>query len=819
MTVKKKLAFFYLFVLTLPAHAQSPSDTLRDVRPFGTHALEQLTAREPGVEVISSPGAPGMTTTIHIRGFGAVPGLEPVYVVDGMRRRDLEGIAPESIEKIEVLKNASAIGLWGADAAAGVVVVTTKCASQKGFHAGYDFIGGIQSLAHEPARMTLDDWRKYSRWEEGDKEYDIVTPVTSFVQNHHLYAQYGGERLSAYADFSLLDNDGPYPGRADTHRRYAATWSVSYRPLKWLSLETSGRWGRGKVSQAKSDWLRKHLAARPVRSDYSSWEYQYTDRRELSETVVQGKVDIHPFPGLYVRGTGGYSGWTRPQHTATWKKDYTVEAKAGHTGGQWYQWGAEAGWSGEWRGHRLNLGATFRRTKEKQDNLVLGTSVLYSDYGLTFGDDDHLEEKFLLPEYEKFLAAGGGIDGWQAAKLNSISAGTPELKWKEGILQAGYGYKGRIRADFSYYACWEDELSKDRAYLIPALTVGWTPSAEPLLRRLLPDWWESLSVEASWARPVKSYLPAVQMSRMYSLFEWRPLAVGTLDTAHRDLDASASFRLGNARLDLSGAWFVYDDGLTLHDGVSFTDGSGNSTPINWDDRYYNIRNRGVELSAAFQGKAGAFRYAVDGHLTLYRNLLTFGEGLGALESLTWTSNAEVRIKDGEPVGGYPYYKLVVDGDKVSQGDEGWGGNTFPTLTGGMRASLGWNRWQLTVSGHGAKGQTILHLNQGDALTRYYLETTTDVSSMTVLDDFRFVRSERSILDAPFFRIDQIRLDYTLPLRNKVRLNLFASLENWFLFTRYGGSDPELALAWDGLGVETARYPSTRRTLFGLAIGF
>lgn len=52
----------------------------------------------------------------------------------------------------------------------------------------------------------------------------------------------------------------------------------------------------------------------------------------------------------------------------------------------------------------------------------------------------------------------------------------------------------------------------------------------------------------------------------------------------------------------------------------------------------------------------------------------------------------------------------------------------------------------------------------------------------------------------------------------MRLNLFASLENWFLFTRYGGSDPELALAWDGLGVETAGYPSTNRTLFGLAIG-
>ena len=135
---------------TLTANAQSPADTLQNVRPFSTHALDLLVAREPGVEVISSPGAPGTTPTIHVRGISVSPGIQPVYVVDGMRRRNLDGIAPESIEKIEVLKNAAAMGLWGPEAAAGVVVVTTRRASQQGFHAGYEFAGGFQSLAYAP---------------------------------------------------------------------------------------------------------------------------------------------------------------------------------------------------------------------------------------------------------------------------------------------------------------------------------------------------------------------------------------------------------------------------------------------------------------------------------------------------------------------------------------------------------------------------------------------------------------------------------------------------------------------------------------------
>ena len=172
---------------TLTAYAQSPADTLQDVRPFSTHALDLLMAREPGVEVISSPGAPGTTPTIHVRGIGVLPGIEPMYVVDGMRRRNLDGIAPESIEKIEVLKNAAAMGQWGPEAAAGVVVVTTRRASQQGFHAGYEFAGGFQSLAHAPEKMSLAEYREHNWFSSPNYQESVQpTPETTFMQKHHL---------------------------------------------------------------------------------------------------------------------------------------------------------------------------------------------------------------------------------------------------------------------------------------------------------------------------------------------------------------------------------------------------------------------------------------------------------------------------------------------------------------------------------------------------------------------------------------------------------------------------------------------------------
>jgi TonB-dependent SusC/RagA subfamily outer membrane receptor len=800
------------------ARAQEPADTLREVRPFGTHALDLLVGREAGVEVISSLGAPGMTPTIHVRGLGVLPGIPPVYVVDGMRRRDLEGIAPEAIEKIEVLKDAAAMGLYGPDAAAGVVVVTTKKASQEGFHAGYDFVGGFQFLAHEPEKMTLADWQGYDNLykDPSYREQEAPVPEPAFLQNHHLHAQYGGKKLSAYAGFSLLDNDGPYPGKADTYRRYAASWSVGYRPLEWLSLETTGRWNRSAASRAQEGWLKQYLVARPIYGNLAATT-RYSDWPKRSEAVVQGKLDIHPLPGLYIRGVGGYARGQADTYMATWtdyeSADYPdrVSARAGYERMKWYQWGVEAGWSGQWRDHRLRVDGKFHRVKEAQDNQVLYGQALLSDVGLAFGEDGLLEERFLLPYYERYKT------DWQSAVLEQSQSlpykvGTPEMKWKESVLSVGYAWKDRYQVDFSYFRLWEEKLFSSEGWRVPAVTLGWTLSEEPLLHRVLPHWWTDWSVKATWSR-TDPYVPLLD-----DIGRWLGpgvLTVGTFTSGvstaarHRDLTTSLSFRSGEAALDLSAAWYVHDDDLTEYYSYFISGQDIESRQVSGENGVFTLRNRGVELSGAIRGNAGPLRYGVSAHLTFYGNRITFGEWLKAYEWFNWQKDSPLGLKNGETVGG----AMVMPGDGstyTSYDDRVWKGSVFPSVTGGIRASLGWERWQLTVSGHGDGGQTIRG-RRNDPLTRYFYERFPGHSSL--------FESAASVLDASFFRIDQLRLDYTLPLRSAVRLDLFASLENGILFTRYPGSDPELALHWDNLGVDTATYPSTRRMLFGLKAGF
>ena len=75
-----------------------------------------------------------------------------------------------------------------------------------------------------------------------------------------------------------------------------------------------------------------------------------------------------------------------------------------------------------------------------------------------------------------------------------------------------------------------------------------------------------------------------------------------------------------------------------------------------------------------------------------------------------------------------------------------------------------------------------------------------------------------LLKGSFFRIDQLRLDYNLAIgRGAAVLDLYASLENFLLFTSYPGSDPEYALDWKTAGLETGSYPSTRRIVLGMRI--
>lgn len=90
---------------------------------------QQLQGRVAGVTVVTN-GQPGTTSQIRVRGFGAFGGNEPLYIVDGLPVGSTDFLNPDDIESTTVLKDASSASIYGARAANGVIVYTTKKGSR-----------------------------------------------------------------------------------------------------------------------------------------------------------------------------------------------------------------------------------------------------------------------------------------------------------------------------------------------------------------------------------------------------------------------------------------------------------------------------------------------------------------------------------------------------------------------------------------------------------------------------------------------------------------------------------------------------------------
>ena len=126
-------------------------------------AADALQGRAAGVEVVNNNGAPGSNTEVRIRGLGSINGSPVLYIVDGL---PLDGpavnaVAPQDIESIDILKDASAASIYGARAAGGVILITTKRGKKGKPKVTFDTYYGFQNLIKKMDMMRMES-EKYA---------------------------------------------------------------------------------------------------------------------------------------------------------------------------------------------------------------------------------------------------------------------------------------------------------------------------------------------------------------------------------------------------------------------------------------------------------------------------------------------------------------------------------------------------------------------------------------------------------------------------------------------------------------------------------
>ncbi len=110
--------------------------------------LQALQGKTPGVNITSTSGQPGSDMRVVIRGLGTIGNHSPLYLIDGIGG-DISTLNPSDIESIDVLKDAASAAIYGAQAANGVVLITTKSGREGRAQVNFDAYYGVQNVARK----------------------------------------------------------------------------------------------------------------------------------------------------------------------------------------------------------------------------------------------------------------------------------------------------------------------------------------------------------------------------------------------------------------------------------------------------------------------------------------------------------------------------------------------------------------------------------------------------------------------------------------------------------------------------------------------
>ena len=119
--------------------------------------LQALQGQSPGVNISSSSGQPGSNMKVSIRGLGTVGNSSPLYLIDGVGG-DISTLNPADIESIDVLKDAASAAIYGAQAANGVVLITTKSGKEGRTQVSFDAYYGVQNVARKAKMLNAKEY-------------------------------------------------------------------------------------------------------------------------------------------------------------------------------------------------------------------------------------------------------------------------------------------------------------------------------------------------------------------------------------------------------------------------------------------------------------------------------------------------------------------------------------------------------------------------------------------------------------------------------------------------------------------------------------
>ncbi|MFS4467904.1 SusC/RagA family TonB-linked outer membrane protein [Maribacter sp. 2210JD10-5] len=501
-----------------------------------------LAARASGVQVVQSEGGPGAGFKIRVRGGTSINASnDPLYVIDGFAingdpqgtatgignssTSPLASIDPNTIESIEVLKDASATAIYGSRGANGVILITTKKGRKGRASLTFDNFTGLAMLVRPLDLLTgqeyVDYWNEYFPWTPTDptnqfsrsfrdgfgNDLDLNDPRVvltnwqddvsraALTNSYSLSASGGTEKTSYSGSFSYLDQEGTI--KSTKFERYNGNLRIDQNVNDWLRAGVNVNIGFTKTggvvtaatenANGRSGLLTNATLFSPVQGITRFADATYDENGRLLTlrdgdvvnpiSQIQGNINkrsqFQSFGGAYVEFN----------ITDNLKFRSAINARVSAAKGQAY-FSERFGW-GQTANGRAFVSNNF------------GTGLITNQtlsYNKTF--DDHrlnviavYEEQQNTFEFNNSAATGFDLPGVNLDNLGSATTTLPNqsgfdkntLKSYLGRVQ--YDYKGRYTLNASARYDGSSRFAEGRKYgFFPAIGVAWNIANENFLK-------------------------------------------------------------------------------------------------------------------------------------------------------------------------------------------------------------------------------------------------------------------------------------------------------------------------------------------------
>ncbi len=627
-----------------------------------------LAGRISGVQISNRSGDPGAPINVRIRGVGTAGVNQPLWVIDGVpivqtsnitvntgsntETNPLAGINPNDIQSIDVLKDAASAAIYGARAANGVIIVTTKRGAEGRTSVTYDGFIGTQTTPQRIDVLNVDQFidlqselgRDFSQFRgEPFIDWQDATFKNGPMQSHNITASGGSENINFSVSAGYLTQEGielaqdfeRYSFKANSDIKVGKRKQFTFGESLLVSfvdrlVQSEGNRFAAFNSARNAPWFKIYNPDGPF--GYNPENPTTTGGATGSNLVYRSDFRANETRVKNRKVLGNIYGQWEIIEGLTFKTSFGLDYNVGD--GFYYQGPVTFSQIGD-----PNLSLLVQSRPIELTTNIANTLT----YSKTFGRHNltvllgHEETNF---RFDKLRIQGRDLFN-PAIRFGSVAstvaAGNEADQWAlRGFLgRVNYSFGSKYLATFNVRRDASSRFAEgNRSDIFPSASVGWRITEESFFPET--SFIDDLKIRAGWGQSGNqftglnfAYLSSLNINPFYVIGSGQNIVRAPVPTSfanadlkwevstQTDIGLDAAFWEGRVELTFDYYDKVTDDVLL---GLPVPAVSGFFLPT--DANIGQIRNNGIELALNYNNRVGDFNYSIGGNFTTVNNEVT-----------------------------------------------------------------------------------------------------------------------------------------------------------------------------------------------------